>query len=68
MTDKVDEAIKGDIIHWAAFYVRPCFLPALRNYILTGGSNACRAEEDIPSGSMGDQGHGVDQGASPGRK
>lgn len=26
VVDKVDESLKGDIMHWAAFYVRVCLV------------------------------------------
>ena len=54
--ERVDEALKADIMHWAAFYVRfsiPIIQTHNLKYIYLGGSNANWEQEDLPSRSMG---------------
>ena len=68
IVERVDDAIKADIMHWAAFYVsdtrwRQVIL--LLTALNTGSPDATRQKEDIPPWSMGDQGHEHLQGKGP---
>jgi hypothetical protein len=65
VVERVDESLKADIMHWAAIYVRGIglFASVFWLYVIeTGGSNAPGKQENIPSGSVGDQGNEFVQG------
>jgi hypothetical protein len=51
LVDKVDDILKPEIVHWAAYYVDRLLR---RLYLLTqpGTEDAPRAKEDLPPGSV----------------
>ena len=51
VVERVDEALKADIMHWAAFYVK-FLIPIIQTHYLKlflGGSNANWEQENLPS-------------------
>ena len=51
VVERVDEALKADIMHWAAFYVG-FLIPVIQVYnlkLFLGGSNAKWEQENLPS-------------------
>lgn len=59
VVERVDEAIKADVMHWAAIYVSHIFVQVIHNLnrLLLGSTHAHWEQEDISFGSLGRKGN-----------